>query len=85
MQKRTTKKNSKKKRMLREPRVRYVGQRRKRKSAVERAIEYGVDVSLLRQNLRMTPTQRLENFQRWLAFAEEVRRAGEKMRMQNGA
>jgi hypothetical protein len=47
--------------------------------AIQRAIEYGVDITLLEENLKRTPTERLENF-RWLAFAAEIRRAGEMSR-----
>jgi hypothetical protein len=39
-----------------------------------------VDRTLLREALRMTPHQRLENLQRLCEFAEELRRAGEKAR-----
>jgi hypothetical protein len=38
--------------------------------------ENGVDVSLLRENLKLTPTQRIEKHQRALEFCREVRRAG---------
>lgn len=35
-------------------------------SAVERAIEFGIDVSLLIANLRLTPTERIQRAQRFL-------------------
>ena len=38
--------------------------------------ESGVDISLLRENLRLTPTERLEHHQQALKFYLEVRRAG---------
>jgi len=38
--------------------------------------ENGVDLSHLRANLRLTPTQRLEKHQQALARMQEVRRAG---------
>ena len=53
--------------------------------AIQRAIEYGVDITLLQENLKRTPTERLENFQHWLALADEIRRAGEMSRRSNGA
>ncbi len=33
--------------------------RRKKKSAVDRALEYGVDITLLQQNLKISPTERV--------------------------
>ena len=39
-----------------------------------------VDVSLLRENLKLTPGQRLEKFARQLRFAAAMREAGDKMR-----
>lgn len=48
-------------------------------SAVERAIAFGVDITLLIENLRLTPTERLRRGEKILAsvvaFQEEVRRA----------
>jgi len=38
--------------------------------------ENGVDLSHLRANLRLTPTQRLEKHQQALARMKEMRRAG---------
>lgn len=38
--------------------------------------EDGVDLSLIRENLRLTPTQRLQRHQRALELMKEVRRAG---------
>ena len=43
--------------------------------------ENGVDVSLLRENLKLTPTQRWDKHQRALALALEVRRAGQAARL----
>lgn len=48
--------------------------------AVARAMAYGVDVTLLIENLKRTPTERIENLERWVAFLEQVRRAGEMKR-----
>ncbi len=33
--------------------------RRSKKSAIERAIEYGIDVTLLEQNLKLSPTEKV--------------------------
>jgi ribosome modulation factor len=74
-----------KRKMLRERKARYTTTRRRSKDAIERAFEFGVDITLLEQNPKLTPTQRLEKFQSWLAFAEEVRRAGEKKRREDAA
>lgn len=38
--------------------------------------ENGIDLSLLRENLKLTPTQRLEKMFSILKFHQEVRRAG---------
>jgi len=40
--------------------------------------ENGIDLSLLRRNLRLTPTERYRNHQRALRLALEIRRAGER-------
>ena len=39
--------------------------------------ENGVDISLLRENLKLTPTERLQKHQNALRSFQEVRRAGE--------
>ena len=39
-----------------------------------------IDVTLIDRNLRMTVDERLAELQRLLAFAEELERAGEKLR-----
>jgi hypothetical protein len=41
--------------------------------------EYGIDRSLLRRNLRLTPTQRYANHQRALRLLHEVKRAGTEL------
>ena len=43
-------------------------------SAVEAAREYGIDLSLLRENLRLTPEQRLRRLDENLEFVEAMRR-----------
>jgi hypothetical protein len=37
------------------------------------AYKAGVDVTLLRENLRLTPTQRLAKLEAWLASAKRLR------------
>jgi hypothetical protein len=48
------------------------------KDAIERAKEDGIDLTLLYENLSHTLTERIENFLRWLEFAEELRKAKQK-------
>jgi hypothetical protein len=38
----------------------------------------GVDRTLLRENLKLTPAQRLENLVSFSSFAAELRRAGQR-------
>ncbi len=45
----------------------------------------GVDISLLRENLRLTPTERLEKMRSVLAFQLEVYRAGVSARLSSSA
>jgi hypothetical protein len=40
----------------------------------------GVDRTLLRENLKLTPGQRLEKLVRFRSFAAELRRAGQRAR-----
>jgi len=51
-------------------------------SAIERAIAFGVDVTLLIENLRYPPTERLRRGEQILksvvAFTDEVRRARQR-------
>ncbi len=44
------------------------------KSAIERAKEYGIDVTLLESNLRKTMTQRLEGLMAMMELYEEAQR-----------
>ena len=39
-----------------------------------------IDRTLLRENLKLTPAQRLEKFANFTRFATELRRAGEKIK-----
>jgi len=41
-----------------------------------------IDRTLLRENLKLTPAQRLEKFVKFRDFASELRRAGENTRRQ---
>lgn len=43
---------------------------------VERAKEEGIDLTLLYENLRRTPTERIEKWENIYEFVEELRRAG---------
>jgi len=81
MQKRTAKKISKKKKTLRERSARYVVQQRKRKNAVDRAIEFGVDITLLQENLKLTPAERLRKAQNALDSVVALRAQVEAFRM----
>jgi hypothetical protein len=50
-----------------------------KQSAVhEKAEAYGIDVSLIRANLRLTPTQRLRRHDQSLATVKKLRAAMEK-------
>jgi hypothetical protein len=44
------------------------------------AYKSGIDVTLIRENLRRTPEERLRALQQLQAFAEELRRGGREMR-----
>lgn len=52
--------------------------KQKNKSAIEQAREYGIDISLLEENLKKTPTERLLHLQETMKFFDEVRRARER-------
>ena len=43
------------------------------KSAVERAREFGIDMSLIEENLKQTPSERLESMISMLEFTDEAR------------
>jgi hypothetical protein len=42
-----------------------------------------IDRSLLRENLKLTPAERLEKFVHFSRFVSELRKAGEKVRDQS--
>jgi hypothetical protein len=44
------------------------------------AYKSGIDVTLIRENLRRTPEERLLALQRLQGFAQELRRGGREMR-----
>ncbi|MEA2339096.1 MAG: hypothetical protein QOE82_3103 [Thermoanaerobaculia bacterium] len=44
------------------------------------AYKSGIDMTLIRENLRRTPEQRLRALEHLQAFAEELRRGGRAMR-----
>jgi hypothetical protein len=47
--------------------------------------ESGVDISLIRANLRLTPTERMEKHLRAITAVQEVRRAGRALRSAKGS
>jgi pheromone shutdown protein TraB len=44
------------------------------KSAIERAKEYGIDVTLLESSLKLTVDQRIRRLQQWIIFQEEIKK-----------
>jgi hypothetical protein len=48
--------------------------------ALVQALMRDVDRTLLRENLKLTPAQRLEKFVEAARFTAELRRAGQRMR-----
>lgn len=50
------------------------------KDPVRAAAEYGIDITLLRDRLMLTPTQRLEKHQQMLEFVEELQKAARRRR-----
>lgn len=55
------------------------------KDPVIEAYLRGVDRTLLRRNLRLTPQQRLEQLESLAQFADELRRAGQAARSATAA
>jgi len=47
---------------------------------IVRALWYGIDLTQLKENLRLTPTERLEKHQRTLEAVEALRKAGREHR-----
>ena len=55
----------------------------KRRRYIDPVIEVymrDVDITLLRENLKLTPGERFEKFVRFAKFAEQMREAGERAR-----
>ena len=46
------------------------------KAAIQRAIDYGIDISLLEASLKLTPTERVRKGEAFARFAWEVREQG---------
>lgn len=44
------------------------------------AYKLGIDMTLIRENLRLSPEERLRRLQQLQAFAEELRRAGKTLK-----
>jgi hypothetical protein len=69
--------------MAREPESGMVNLRMKSKPYRDPVIEVymaGVDRTVLRENLKLSPAQRLEKLVRFSAFAAKLRRAGQRAR-----
>ncbi len=49
------------------------------KSAIERAKEYGIDVTLLESSLRLTVDQRIRRLQDWIIFQEEIKKVRKQL------
>ncbi len=49
------------------------------KSAIERAREYGIDISLLESSLKLTIEQRIKRLQDWVEFHEAIKDARRKL------
>ncbi len=43
-----------------------------KKSAIERAREYGIDISLLESSLKLTIEQRIQRLEDWVEFSEKI-------------
>ena len=50
----------------------------KTKDAIQQAIDFGIDVTLLYETLSLTPTERLEKHDKFLEEIAELRKAGQK-------
>lgn len=45
---------------------------------IQSAIDFGIDVTLLYERKRLSPTKRMERHQQMLEFIEELKRVGER-------
>jgi len=50
----------------------------KKTDSIKEAIDFGIDVTLLYERLKLTPTERIEKHEQMLEFIEELRRAGKE-------
>jgi len=48
----------------------------KPKDPIQVAVDFGIDLTLLYERLKLTPTERIEKHEQMLEFVEELRRAG---------
>ncbi|TAK56798.1 MAG: hypothetical protein EPO24_10660 [Bacteroidetes bacterium] len=48
-------------------------------SAIERAKEYGLDLTLNMAMLKRSPTERVQMLQEWMEFAQEIDKARNKL------
>jgi hypothetical protein len=51
---------------------------KEREDSIQKAIKFGIDVSLLYERIEMTYTERIERHQQMINFVEELKRAGAK-------
>ena len=56
-----------------------------RRDPVIEAYKKDIDRTLLRENLRLSPEQRLEEFQKFQRLAGEMKAAGEELRRRQGS
>jgi hypothetical protein len=55
------------------------------KSSIDKIIalyQRDIDVTLIRENLKLTPTERLDKLWQWIQVVEECHRAGRKLENQ---
>jgi len=50
----------------------------KKSNPIQEAIDFGIDVTLLYERVKLTPTERMERHLQALLFTEELRKAGIK-------
>jgi len=50
----------------------------KHKNSIKKAIDFGIDVTLLYENLKLTPTERVRQNLTMAEAADELRKAGRK-------
>ena len=49
-------------------------------AAIDRALAYGIDISLLRESLKLTPTERVRRAEAFAQFLQQVHEAGRMAR-----